>query len=246
MTEDEAFVRAVVSSRGDNTPRLAYADWLDDRNDPRGAYLRAEFGAAEQDAPQLREVAAGLDPVWVARVSRPPFGVCCDDLAWSVTGEAIGYEDLDRFEQRFGVTLPVPYRALLLNTNGGTVALDPLPSPTYPAVRSCGFHSLAKTSREHPHGSLEYEFAVTRHSLYHRTRRRDAEYHVRLLRHMIIGWAPGHTMWVVLGFEGPSTGRVRFLDMARGAPPGRESVIEPGGWFDSLPDYLAALIAPSV
>ncbi|VTT96750.1 unnamed protein product [Gemmataceae bacterium] len=246
MTEDEAFVRAVVSSRGDDTPRLAYADWLDDRGDPRGPYLRAEFGATDRDAAQLREVAICLDPVWVVRVSRPPIGVCCDDFAWSATGEAVGSEDLDRFERRFGVTLPVPYRAFLLNTNGGTVALDPLPSPTGTKVRSCGFHSLAKTTHDDHEGSLEYEFAVTRHSLYHRTRRRDAEYHVRLLRHMIIGWAPGRTMWVVLGFEGPSTGRVRFLDMARGSPPGREGVIEPGGWFDSLPDYLAALIAPRV
>ena len=42
MTDDEAFIRAVVDGPGDNTPRLVYADWLDDRADPRGPYLRAE------------------------------------------------------------------------------------------------------------------------------------------------------------------------------------------------------------
>jgi uncharacterized protein (TIGR02996 family) len=39
MTEDEAFIRAVVDRPGDDTARLVYADWLDERSDPRGAYL---------------------------------------------------------------------------------------------------------------------------------------------------------------------------------------------------------------
>ncbi|WP_439627965.1 TIGR02996 domain-containing protein [Gemmata sp.] len=242
MTEDEAFIRSVVGSRGDNTPRLAYADWLDDRGEPRGPYLRAAFAAADRDAAQLREAAIGLDPVWVARVSRPPVGVCCD-VEWSTAGEDVCSHDLEEFERRFGITLPVEYRAFLLNSNGGTVEFAPLPTPTGTADRFCGFHSLAKTTHDDPEGSLEYEFNVTRHSLYRRTRRDDAEYHVRLLRHMIIGWAPGRTMWVVLGFEGQSAGRIRFLDMARGYPPGREGSIEPGGWFESLPRYLAALRA---
>ena len=43
MNEDEAFIRAIVDNPGDDTPRLVYADWLDDRDDPRGPYLRAEF-----------------------------------------------------------------------------------------------------------------------------------------------------------------------------------------------------------
>ena len=49
MTEDEAFIRAIVDSPGDDTPRLVYADWLDDRADPRGAYLRAEREAVAAD-----------------------------------------------------------------------------------------------------------------------------------------------------------------------------------------------------
>ena len=40
--DDEAFVRRIVDSPGDDLPRLIYADWLDDRGDPRGTYLRAE------------------------------------------------------------------------------------------------------------------------------------------------------------------------------------------------------------
>ncbi len=45
MIDEETFIRAVVDRPGDDTPRLMYADWLDDRADPRGAYLRAERAA---------------------------------------------------------------------------------------------------------------------------------------------------------------------------------------------------------
>jgi uncharacterized protein (TIGR02996 family) len=33
MTEDESFIRAIVDTPGDDTARLVYADWLDDRDD---------------------------------------------------------------------------------------------------------------------------------------------------------------------------------------------------------------------
>ena len=45
MSDDEAFIRAIVDSPGDDTPRLVYADWLDEHSDPRGDYLRAEAEA---------------------------------------------------------------------------------------------------------------------------------------------------------------------------------------------------------
>ena len=84
MTEDEAFIRTLVDSPGDDTPRLAYADWLDEQGDPRGHYLRAEtrimrqwrdtrdFGVLLRGMAQLGERGASLDPVWSARVSRSP------------------------------------------------------------------------------------------------------------------------------------------------------------------------------
>jgi len=33
VSEDEAFIRTIVDGPGDDTPRLVYADWLDDRAD---------------------------------------------------------------------------------------------------------------------------------------------------------------------------------------------------------------------
>ena len=42
MTEEEAFLEAIRRDPADETARLVYADWLDDRADPRAEFLRAE------------------------------------------------------------------------------------------------------------------------------------------------------------------------------------------------------------
>lgn len=119
MNEDEAFIRAIVDSPGDDTARLVYADWLDDRDDPRGPYLRAEHAAVTSgDGTRLRELAAGLDAVWVARVSRPPVGVCCDHINFTKRGPALRATDVDRLEARSG-NPGAQFRAFLLNYNGG-------------------------------------------------------------------------------------------------------------------------------
>jgi uncharacterized protein (TIGR02996 family) len=131
MNEEEAFIRAIVDGPGDDLPRLVYADWLDDRADPRGAYLRAEMewakpwrgGECPADSLQLGELAAKLDLEWVARVSRPPMGVCCEHL-WPEAAVDGGFRrveayEVDQLQTRIGATLPAEYRGFLLNYNGG-------------------------------------------------------------------------------------------------------------------------------
>lgn len=44
--EREAFERAVVASPDDDTVRLVYADWLDERGDPRGEFIRVQIALA--------------------------------------------------------------------------------------------------------------------------------------------------------------------------------------------------------
>lgn len=172
MTEDEALIRAVVDSPGDDTPRLVYADWLDDQGDPRGPFLRAETGwakpwrAGERPANdlRLRALAAGLDPVWVARVSRPPIGICCDHFIMEDSGPELSPDHLRRIEQEFGFELPVEYAAFLLNHNGGR----PYPigawapdtaSPSYGA--EYWFHPIGLNLEQDPEHSLQFE--ITRY-----------------------------------------------------------------------------------
>lgn len=73
MSDDDAFVAAVTESPDDMVLRLVYADWLDERDDPRGRFLRLdveirqrgesdpEYAALRQ---QLADVSAVVDPQW--------------------------------------------------------------------------------------------------------------------------------------------------------------------------------------
>jgi uncharacterized protein (TIGR02996 family) len=132
MTDDEAFIRAILDSPGDEGPRLVYADWLEERGDSRSAYVRAEMDWAErwpvcdriEESAEMAQTGAGLDPVWVARVTRPPAGACCDHIQICDSGSILPKETIDVFERECGIKLPHDYRAFLLNYNGGIV--DPI------------------------------------------------------------------------------------------------------------------------
>jgi uncharacterized protein (TIGR02996 family) len=54
VTEDQAFLRAIRASPGDLSTRLVYADWLEERGDVRGEFLRVQARAARL-APAGRE-----------------------------------------------------------------------------------------------------------------------------------------------------------------------------------------------
>lgn len=136
MNEDGAFIRAIVASPGDDTPRLIYADWLDDRDDPRGTYLRAEVewakswrvGERPVESSQLREMTNGLDLVWVGRVSRPPVGMCCDHLRFTECGPRLSQDDIGTLQRKFDLHFPEAYQAFLLNYNAGLLtSLHPAP-----------------------------------------------------------------------------------------------------------------------
>jgi uncharacterized protein (TIGR02996 family) len=85
--EDEAFLRAIAAAPADDLPRLVYADWLEERDDPRAAFLRAEVeltraGMTAGGRARLREYRAALDPDWWPRVARAAAG---DRLAFRCT-----------------------------------------------------------------------------------------------------------------------------------------------------------------
>jgi uncharacterized protein (TIGR02996 family) len=76
---DEAdFLRALAQEPRDETVRAIYADWLDERGDPRGEYLRLERQVAliAESDPQsqalegrLRTLLVEIDPHWLGKVA---------------------------------------------------------------------------------------------------------------------------------------------------------------------------------
>lgn len=79
MSDDDAFVAAVKESPNDEVLRLVYADWLDERDDPRGRFLRLEaemVRLGEVDPTyayletELAAVASKVDIRWHAKVCR--------------------------------------------------------------------------------------------------------------------------------------------------------------------------------
>jgi uncharacterized protein (TIGR02996 family) len=128
MSRDNDFLAAIVAAPGNDVPRQDYADWLKAQGDPRSGYVRAEIDWAKTKSKEterrLRRLAAEFDPVWVARVSRPPMGICADHLRFHDPGPtyirpALQPSDLAWLQKRFRITLPADYQAFLLNCNGG-------------------------------------------------------------------------------------------------------------------------------
>jgi uncharacterized protein (TIGR02996 family) len=79
MSEDQAFLEAVLAQPDDDAVRLVYADWLEERGDPRSDYLRLELELVREpsgaEAPGLRvrlqELRPRLDPLWLAHLDQP-------------------------------------------------------------------------------------------------------------------------------------------------------------------------------
>jgi uncharacterized protein (TIGR02996 family) len=89
MAEERDFLRAVLADPSLATPRLVYADWLDDQSDPlsarKAAVIRLEARLAETPerslnrvrfTHQLQRLAAGLDAEWLAAVAHPALEAC--------------------------------------------------------------------------------------------------------------------------------------------------------------------------
>jgi uncharacterized protein (TIGR02996 family) len=76
---DDAFIDAILAEPRDTALRLVYADWLEERGDPRGEYLRLLTSLNDGSAPgsnsssQLSELRSRLDPTWVALMEHGRF-----------------------------------------------------------------------------------------------------------------------------------------------------------------------------
>jgi uncharacterized protein (TIGR02996 family) len=54
MSHEPGFLRAIIQNPDDDTPRLIYADWLEERGDPRGEFIRVQCELARSDQPSAR------------------------------------------------------------------------------------------------------------------------------------------------------------------------------------------------
>ncbi len=61
MSDEQALIHAVLDNPNDETAVLVYADWLDERGDVRGRYLRLQIDdtKAVLDRGARRELRAG-------------------------------------------------------------------------------------------------------------------------------------------------------------------------------------------
>jgi len=85
MNDDLGFLRDIMANPNDPVPRLIYADWLDERDDPRGEFLRLElqFRELPENDPQretvrsrLHELRTHIDPSWLAQLDRTAIENC--------------------------------------------------------------------------------------------------------------------------------------------------------------------------
>jgi uncharacterized protein (TIGR02996 family) len=89
--EDKAFVRAILNSPADLSGWLAYADWLDERDDPRAEFIRLQVRILTPDEmwpdpigvlERIEELRPTLDPDWLAVFERAPIDNCDDEFAF--------------------------------------------------------------------------------------------------------------------------------------------------------------------
>lgn len=69
MNEEAGFIAALLAEPDDRVALLVYADWLDERNDPRGEFVRL-LATDTYDPERLVELAGTFDLLWVLAVQR--------------------------------------------------------------------------------------------------------------------------------------------------------------------------------
>jgi uncharacterized protein (TIGR02996 family) len=85
MNDEEAFLRAIAENPDDESCRLVFADWLEERGDSRAEFLRLDcalrrMSGREADYDDVQAhwwaLRADLDPVWLAVLGRSEIENC--------------------------------------------------------------------------------------------------------------------------------------------------------------------------
>jgi uncharacterized protein (TIGR02996 family) len=85
VVEEDRFIQAILADPDDTSIRLVYADWLEERGDPRGEFLRLEVALMNPPrdviawagmAARLRRLRPTLDRDWLIALGREPIEQC--------------------------------------------------------------------------------------------------------------------------------------------------------------------------
>jgi uncharacterized protein (TIGR02996 family) len=149
MSEEDALVRAILAAPDDAAPRLVYADWLEERGDPRGEYLRCQCeraglppahprnAALRARQEELRRQHPAVILPWLARLALGRVQALLERMGrdrgegakeWPevyTPGPRLTERALARWEAHNGVSLPEEYRFFLRQVgNGGRMPGD--------------------------------------------------------------------------------------------------------------------------
>src|SRR5262245_36198782 len=72
MSEEEAFLKAIRGEPDELAHRLVYADWLEERGDPRAEFVRLGAQVAQAQA-RMRQLKEGFSAEWVASMREGRF-----------------------------------------------------------------------------------------------------------------------------------------------------------------------------
>jgi uncharacterized protein (TIGR02996 family) len=87
--DDTSFIEAILAAPDDDSLRLIYADWLEERGDIRAEYLRL-LHQQWQIPLRLAELRNQLDPAWLANVSQWRVVITIDGRDFSTLAGFIG------------------------------------------------------------------------------------------------------------------------------------------------------------
>jgi len=139
-SEDRAFLRAIGSEPNDITCRLVYADWLEERNDPRSSFVRLQVERLKVDpvSPdhiqlwQLEQTARqSFDAYWLAHLDPP---------VWCVVGNIVGEHPAgpQQSETRHGTRLFRPNAKVYLASTRHIWAVFESSSERFESLRVVG------------------------------------------------------------------------------------------------------------
>jgi uncharacterized protein (TIGR02996 family) len=105
MTDDRAFLDSLLADPADAARWLVYADWLDDRGDPRGEYLRLVHELATHPDParrrRLNAVRPKLPRDWLAVVEQPAL-LQANPTPYPASWSGVGLGDLRPINATYG------------------------------------------------------------------------------------------------------------------------------------------------